>query len=333
MGTITMPHPLYKKTSGIQFLFSAANLCLFLILSGCSIAMALHGHPEPNFDNIQVGARSEDVELEFGKPASSKQLENGKYEETFQYEMGNTPNPGRAAMWGYAWLTIIGILGEPIYSLIELSQGHDEETTVVFNSENKVIDITGYRPPPPSPAILTAEESQRKYTKYSFRSTASRSEAFAANSPEGLAMSVDTKVRELAHRLATDLKDHKVGRIAVLPVRDTLGNESQPLGSYLTEKLTAKLHEENVARIVERSQLTKVTQELYLTHSGGFEEDSAMRIGNLLGVEAVVTTLYADVGQSSIEVNSKVVHVETGEILCVGTMALPRGAVERMLPR
>lgn len=329
MGTITMPHPLYQKTSGIQFLFSAANLCLVLILSGCSIAMALHGHPEPNFDIIQVGATSEDVELEFGKPASSRQLENGKYEETFHYEMGNTPNPGRAAMWGYAWLTIIGILGEPIYSLIELGQGHDEETTVVFNRENNVIDITGYRPPPPSPALMTAEQSQLKY----FRVTASRSEALAANSPEGLAMSVDTKMKELAHRLANDLKDHKVGRIAVLPVRDTLGNESQALGSYLTEKLTAKLHEENVARIVERSQLTKVTQELYLTHSGGFEEDSAMRIGNLLGVEAVVTTLYADVGQSSIEVNSKVVHVETGEILCVATMALPRGAVERMLPR
>jgi hypothetical protein len=295
--------------------------------------MALHGHPEPNFDNIHVGATSEDVELEFGKPASSRQLENGKYEETFEYEMGNSPNPGRAAMWGYAWLTIIGILGEPIYSLIELKQGHDEETTVVFDANNRVVEITGYRPPPPSPAILTAEESQRKYTKYSFRSASSRGEALAGESPESLAMSVDTKVKELAHRLATDLKDHKVGRIAVLPVRDTLGNESQALGSYLTEKLTTKLHEENVAKIVERSQLARVTQELYLTHSGGFDEDSAMKIGNLLGVEAVVTTLYADLGRSSIEVNSKVVHIETGEILCVATMALPRGAVERMLPK
>jgi hypothetical protein len=76
-----------------------------------------------------------------------------------------------------------------------------------------------------------------------------------------------------------------------------------------------------------------MTQELSLTHSGSFDEESAMRIGNLLGVEAVVSTLYADVGQSSIEVNSKIVRVETGEILGVGTTALPRVAVERMLPR
>jgi hypothetical protein len=76
-----------------------------------------------------------------------------------------------------------------------------------------------------------------------------------------------------------------------------------------------------------------MTQELALTHSGSFDEESAMRIGNLLGVEAVVTTLYADVGHSSIEVNSKVVRVETGEILGVGTTAFPRVAVERMLPQ
>lgn len=328
MGTFAMPHPVHKKTSDLLSLFSTANLCLVLVLSGCSIAMALHGHPEPNFDTIKVGATSEDVELEFGKTASSRQLESGTREDTFKYEMANSPNPGRATVYGYIDLATIG-LAEPILTLTELFQGHAEETLIVFNDENKVIDITGYRPPPPSPALMTAEQSQLKY----FRVTASRSETLGGASPEGLTMSVDTKMKELAHRLANDLKDHKVGRIAVLPVRDTLGNESQALGSSLTEKLTAKLHEENVARIVERSQLTKVTQELYLTHSGGFEEDSAMKIGNLLGVEAVVTTLYADVGQSSIEVNSKVVHVETGEILCVATMALPRGAVERMLPR
>jgi curli production assembly/transport component CsgG len=327
-----MPPPVHQNTAGLPFLFSAANLCLLFLLSGCSIAMALHGHPEPNFDNIQVGATNQEVEFEFGTPASNRQLENGNIEETFKYEMANSPNPGRATMYGYIDLATIG-LAEPILTLIELFQGHDEETTVVFNSDNRVVDITGYKPPPPSPALITAEESQRKYTKSNFRINASRSEALAGDSPEGLVMSVDAKVKELAHRLSTHLKDHKVGRIAVLPVRDTLGNESQALGSYFTEKLTAKLHEENVARIVERSQLARVTQELYLTHTGGFEEDSAMKIGNLLGVEAVVTTLYADVGQSSIEVNSKVVHVETGEILGVGTMALPRGAVERLLPR
>lgn len=294
--------------------------------------MALHGHPEPNFDLIQVGATSQEVEFEFGTPASSRLLENGTHEEKFTYEMANSPNPGRATVYGYIDFATFG-LAEPILTLIELFQGHAEETTVVFNSDNKAIDITGYRPPRPSLALITAEETQSKYTKSSFRSKASRTETMVGDSPEVLSLSLDTKITELAHRLSASLKDYKVGRIAVLPVRDTLGNESQAFGNYLTEKLTAKLHEENVARMVERSQLTRMTQELSLTHSGSFDEESAMRIGNLLGVEAVVTTLYADVGQSSIEVNSKIVRVETGEILGVGTTALPRVAVERMLPR
>lgn len=327
-----MPLPVHTNTAGLSFLFFAANLCLLLILSGCSIAMALHGHPEPNFDIIQVGATSQEVEFEFGTPASSMQLENGNHEEKFTYEMANSPNPGRATVYGYIDFATFG-LAEPILTLIELFQGHDEETTVVFNSDNKVIDVTGYRPPPPSPALITAEESQSKYTKSPSRSKASRNETMVGDGPEVLSLSIDTKMTELAHRLSASLKEQKVGRIAVLPVRDTLGNESQAFGNYLTEKLTAKLHEENVARIVERSQLTRVTQELALTHSGSFDEESAMRIGNLLGVEAVVTTLYADVGYSSIEVNSKVVRVETGEILGVGTTAFPRVAVERMLPQ
>jgi len=320
-----MSPPVHNKMVRIPSLFSAVSLCLLLILSGCSIAMALHGHPEPNFDNIKVGVTNEDVELEFGKPVSSRPVESGNREDTFKYEMANSPNPGRATMYGYIDLATIG-LAEPILTLIELFQGHHEETTVVYNSQNRVIDIIGYTPPPPSPAMTTAEESQKRYTKLP-----SRSNGLDGDDSEHLALSIDSKVKELAHRLSTSLKHHKIVRIAVLPVQDTMGNEDQALGNYLTEKLTAKLHEENVARIVERSQLTRVKQELYLTHSGGFDEESAMKIGNLLGVEAVVTTLYADVGQSSIDVTSKVVHVETGEILGVGTATLPRVAVERML--
>ncbi len=320
-----MPRPVRYKTAGILSLFPAVSLFLLLILSGCSIAMALHGHPEPNFDNIKVGASNEEVELELGKSVSSRLLESGNREDMFKYEMANSPNPGRATMYGYIDLATFG-LAEPILSIIELFQGHEEETAVVYNSHNRVIDIIGYRPPPPSPALTTAEESQRRYTKLS-----SRSNGLDGKSSEDLTLSIDSKMMELAHRLSTSLKDHKIVRIAVLPLQDTLGNEDQALGNYLTEKLTAKLHEENVARVVERSQLTRVKQELYLTHSGGFDEESAMKIGNLLGVEAVVTTLYADVGQSSIDVTSKVVHVETGEILGVGTATLPRVAVERML--
>ncbi len=133
------------------------------VLSGCSIAMALSGQKEPNFDYITVGAPRNQVEAELGHPAATNEAAEGKQEATYKYEMGNSPNPGRAAMWGYAWLTIIGILGEPIYSLIELNQGHDEETRIVYGPDNRILEIHGYTPPPVSKVVIEAEDSQEKY--------------------------------------------------------------------------------------------------------------------------------------------------------------------------
>lgn len=147
----------------IRIVTTICGLYALLILSGCSIAMALSGQKEPNFDFIKIGAPRNQVEAEFGQPATTNSLANGKQEATYKYEMGNSPNPGRATMWGYAWLTLIGILGEPIYTVIELIQPHDEETRIVYGSDNKVLEIHGYTPPPISKVVSDAEDSQGKY--------------------------------------------------------------------------------------------------------------------------------------------------------------------------
>jgi hypothetical protein len=79
--------------------------------------------------------------------------------------MGNTVNAGRATVWGYAWLTIIGILGEPIYSLIELNQGHDEETKIIYGPDNRALALSGYTPPPMSAEMKAAQEEQEKHVR------------------------------------------------------------------------------------------------------------------------------------------------------------------------
>ena len=142
---------------------TVCGLYAILFLSGCSIGMALSGNKQPNFDYIAVGASRNQVEAELGHPAAVNELTGGKEEATYKYEMGNSPNSGRAWMWGYAWLTIIGILGEPIYSLIELNMGHDEETRIVYGPDNKILEIHGYTPPPASKVVIDAEESQERF--------------------------------------------------------------------------------------------------------------------------------------------------------------------------
>ncbi len=145
--------------SGLPF----ALYCL-LTLSGCSIAMALNGHPEPNFEAFEVGSTRKQAEIQLGTPISSKVLDDGKKEDTYKYEMGNSPNGGRATLYFYYDLVTIG-LAEPIFSLIEVFQGHDEETQLVYGADDRIVEIKGFVPPPPSPELKAAQEAQGEYAK------------------------------------------------------------------------------------------------------------------------------------------------------------------------
>lgn len=124
--------------------------------------MALSGQKEPNFDYIKVGAPRNQVEAEFGQPAATNGLTKGKQEATYKYEMANSPNTGRAWVNFYVDLATIG-LAEPILTVIELVQPHDEETKIIYGSDNRVLEIHGYTPPPISKVVIDAEDSQEKY--------------------------------------------------------------------------------------------------------------------------------------------------------------------------
>ena len=146
----------------LRILTTVCGLYAALILSGCSIGMALSGNKQPNFDYIVVGAPRNQVEAEFGHPTATNESTDGKQEATYKYEMGNSPNTGRAWVNFYIDLATIG-LAEPILSIIELLQGHDEETRIVYGSDKKILEIHGYTPPPISKVVIEAEESQEKY--------------------------------------------------------------------------------------------------------------------------------------------------------------------------
>ena len=145
----------------LRIVTTVCGLYAALVLSGCSIAMALSGNKQPNFDYIAVGAPRNQVEAEFGHPTATNESTDGKQEATYNYEMGNSPNTGRAWVNFYIDLATIG-LAEPILSIIELFQGHDEETRIVYGPDNKILDIHGYTPPPVSKVVIEAEESQEK---------------------------------------------------------------------------------------------------------------------------------------------------------------------------
>ena len=148
----------------LRILTTVCGLYMILLLSGCSIAMALHGNKEPNFEHIKVGDTKEELDFEFNQPGTSKDLEDGKTEVTYKYEKGNSPNPGRAGVNGYIDLYTLG-LAEPILTVIELLQGDDVETYVVYGPDKRALEIQGYIPPPPSLELKAAQEEQEKYIR------------------------------------------------------------------------------------------------------------------------------------------------------------------------
>ena len=146
----------------LRILTTVCGLYAALVLSGCSIGMALSGNKQPNFDYIVVGAPRNQVEAEFGHPTATNDSTDGKQEATYKYEMGNSPNTGRAWVNFYVDLYTIG-LAEPILTVIELLQGHDEETRIVYGADKTVLEIHGYTPPPISKAVIEGEEAQKQY--------------------------------------------------------------------------------------------------------------------------------------------------------------------------
>src|SRR5262249_52103449 len=76
----------------------AVGASLSLTVTGCSVAMALSGNPEPNFKAFEIGSTRQVVETQLGHPVASQKLEDGKQKDTYQYEMGNSPNGHRALM-------------------------------------------------------------------------------------------------------------------------------------------------------------------------------------------------------------------------------------------
>jgi TolB-like protein len=142
---------------------------------------------------------------------------------------------------------------------------------------------------------------------------------------------LQNRFKELADQLSAGIKEHHVSRLAILPLADAGQKTNTPLGNYLTEKLTNELYKTASAKVIERSQLQRVIDELDLTLRGTFDDASVKRIGRLLGADAVIIGTYAELASDTVEVNTRIVTVETAEVVGVGSIQIPRTLVEKLV--
>ncbi|MDA8337965.1 MAG: lipoprotein [Nitrospiraceae bacterium] len=67
------------------------TICALVLLSGCSVGMAMSGKKEPNLGVVRVGSTRGEVQLHLGNPVTSVTLPEGKRVDVYEYEIGNEP--------------------------------------------------------------------------------------------------------------------------------------------------------------------------------------------------------------------------------------------------
>ncbi|MDT7042584.1 hypothetical protein [Candidatus Nitronereus thalassa] len=158
-------------------------ILVLLFSSGCSVAMALNGKPQPNFEAFEVGSKRQMVELQLGTPVSSEPLEGGRHRDAYQFEMGNSPN-GHRALWNlYMDFATFGIWEIP-GTVIEGVMGEEELTYIVYDQNDRVVSIEGYTPPKPSPALQEAIAAQKGLSRHPIEQTEKSSQESSSEAQE-----------------------------------------------------------------------------------------------------------------------------------------------------
>ena len=108
--------------------------------------------------------------------------------------------------------------------------------------------------------------------------------------------------------------DFKKIKVAVLDFQVEGNFEDKDVGKIVAEWLTTGLVEAGRFEIVERRLLKKIIDEQKIGASGLVDRDSTARLGRVLGVQTVVsgTVIKLD---NSVEINARLLNVETGTIL------------------
>lgn len=129
-------------------------------------------------------------------------------------------------------------------------------------------------------------------------------------------------LQDLADKLGKELKGTNIS-IAVMDFPSGEGGSSQD-SVVIRERLTTYFTQNKNLTLVERALLDKVLQEQKLQASGAVSPDTAKEIGKLLGAGAVVSGTIHELVNDTVELNARIIEVETGKILYAGQATLKR---------
>ncbi|MBN1351133.1 hypothetical protein JXJ21_17060 [candidate division KSB1 bacterium] len=126
----------------------------------------------------------------------------------------------------------------------------------------------------------------------------------------------------LTNQLVSEMDERNKKSVAVGQFLN-LDGSLMMFGRFISEKLISKLFETKRFRVIERSRLDQVLDEIQLSQLGVIEPDLAKRLGKLLGAEAIVTGTITDLGDG-FDINARIVDTQTGDVFAAATTIIAK---------
>ncbi|MBA3814295.1 MAG: hypothetical protein H0X26_07390 [Alphaproteobacteria bacterium] len=112
-----------------------------LLLSACSVGMALNGHKDPDLSVVRKDMHRTDVELQLGMPIRANTAPNGQTTAVYEYEVGREASTGRAVAHGVMDVLTLGIW-EFVGTPVEVLKGDTLCITVIYDRNGRLISAT-----------------------------------------------------------------------------------------------------------------------------------------------------------------------------------------------
>ncbi len=154
----------------------------------------------------------------------------------------------------------------------------------------------------------------------------------AAGYPTVADSGLDIAIQGLADDISSQMKQKNIKRVAVDAFANLDGFQSL-LGDFVSEELVTRFCVAGMDSfdVVERRALARVLKEQRQTSDGKFDKASVSRIGELLGVEAIVTGSIADLGHG-VKINARVISVENARVFAAAYRKVDKDeAIEAMI--
>ena len=148
---------------------------------------------------------------------------------------------------------------------------------------------------------------------------ASTAQTVSSNHP-----TLDQQLGFLVSQIIDGLNQTEAKKIAIIPFAD-LDNKESKLGRYIAEELTTKLYQTGRFEIVERTLLEKVIDEQKLGTTGFIDDNTAVSLGQILGVDAIATGTLTNLG-STIKVNARLLETVSGKVFSAASVTLYKDA-------